>query len=142
MRTLTPGLKQIRNNWVLIDAENKVLGRLSTKVASILRGKDKPMFAPNMDTGDFVIVINAEKVKLTGSKTMQKTYDRYSGYPGGLNQITFRRMYEKKPEEIIRHAVRGMLPKSPLGRKLFRKLKVYAGDAHPHSAQLPRIVEV
>jgi len=138
MKTMMPKADQIVQDWYVVDAEDVVLGRLSTRVATILRGKNKPYFAPHLDTGDFVIVINAEKVRLTGNKELQKTYQRYSGYPGGLREISFKRMLQEKPEEIITHAVKGMLPKNALGRKLFKKLKVYAGPEHPHAAQSPK----
>ena len=137
MKTLTPKQDQIKQDWYLIDAEGQTLGRLSTKIAGLLRGKHKPYFVPHLDTGDFVIVINAEKVHLTGNKELQKTYKTYSGYPGGYKEIPFARMQSKKPEEIIIKAVRGMLPKNPLGRQLLLKLKVYPGAVHPHSAQKP-----
>jgi large subunit ribosomal protein L13 len=138
MKTVMPKADQIVQDWFVVDAEDVVLGRLSTKVATILRGKHKPYFAPHMDTGDYVIVVNAEKVRLTGNKELQKTYQRYSGYPGGLTEISFKRMLQEKPEEIITHAVKGMLPKNALGRKLITKLKVYAGPDHPHVAQNPQ----
>jgi len=128
MKTMMPKADQITRDWFVIDAEDVVLGRLATKVATILRGKHKPYFAPHMDTGDFVVVINAEKIRLTGNKELQKTYQRYSGYPGGLTEISYKRMLQEKPEEIITHAVKGMLPKNALGRKVIRKLKVYAGN--------------
>ena len=142
MKTMMPKIDQIVQEWFVVDAEDVVLGRLSTKVATILRGKHKPYFAPHMDTGDFVIVINAEKVRLTGNKELQKTYQRYSGYPGGLKEISYKRMLQEKPEEIITHAVRGMLPKNALGRKIIRKLKVYAGPEHPHVAQGPKALTI
>jgi large subunit ribosomal protein L13 len=137
MKTLIPKADQINQKWFLIDAKDMVLGRLSTEVASILRGKKKPYFAPNVDTGDYVVVINAEKVRVTGNKELQKVYQHYSGYNGGLKTISYRRMINEKPEEIILHAVKGMLPKNILGRQIFRKLHVYAGENHPHSAQKP-----
>ncbi len=140
MKTLTPKQDQIKQDWYLIDAEGQTLGRLSTKIAGLLRGKHKPYFAPHLDTGDYVIVINAEKVHLTGNKELQKTYKTYSGYPGGYKEIPFARMQSKKPEEIIIKAVKGMLPKNPLGRQLLTKLKVYAGEKHPHEAQKPQVI--
>jgi len=140
MKTLTPKQDQIKQDWYLIDAEGQTLGRLSTKIAGLLRGKHKPYFAPHLDTGDYVIVINAEKVHLTGNKELQKTYKTYSGYPGGYKEIPFARMQGKKPEEIIIKAVKGMLPKNPLGRQLLTKLKVYAGEKHPHEAQKPQVI--
>ncbi len=124
--------------WFVVDARDMVLGRLASQVARILQGKHKPNFAPHQDVGDFVVVVNAEKVRLTGNKMNQKTYFRHSGYPGGGKQIPIRRMLARKPEYVIEHAVRLMLPKNALGRKMFRKLKVYAGDKHPHEAQQPQ----
>lgn len=123
--------------WYVVDAKDQVLGRLSAKIASVIRGKNKPIFTPNMDTGDFVIVINADKVSLTGKRESKKTYITHSGYPGGQKTKTFVEIMEKKPEFVIRHAVKGMLPKNKLGRKLIKKLKIYAGENHPHQAQKP-----
>ncbi len=138
MKTVTPKADQIRHDWYLVDAEDLVLGRLATRIATILRGKNKPYFTPHLDTGDYVVVINAEKVRLTGNKELQKTYQRYSGYPSGRKVIPFKRMLQEKPEEVITHAVRGMLPKNSLGRQIITKLKVYAGNQHPHTAQKPK----
>ncbi len=138
MRTVTPKADQIKQDWYLVDASDMVLGRLATQVASILRGKNKPYFSPHLDTGDYVVIINAEKIKLTGNKELVKTYQRYSGYPDGLKEIPYKRMLQDKPEEIILHAVRGMLPKNILGRELIKKLKVYAGNDHPHHGQKPQ----
>ena len=137
MKTFNPTPETIQRNWCLIDAEGKVLGRLASEVACRLRGKTKPEFLPYLDTGDFVVVVNAEKVLLTGKKMDQKVYYRHSGYIGGLKTITARQLSAKKPEELIRHAVKGMLPKNNLGRKLNKKLKVYSGPHHPHEAQKP-----
>lgn len=137
MKTFTPRPEEIKQDWYVIDGTDLTLGRLSTKVASILRGKNKPYFVPNIDTGDYVIIVNAEKVLLTGSKALQKMYKDYSGYPGGLKETTYRRMVAKKPEEIIIRAIKGMLPKGPVGREMITKLKVYAGEKHPHGAQKP-----
>ena len=123
--------------WWVVDAEGAILGRLATQVAARLRGKHNPLYTPHADTGDSVIVINADKIKLTGRKWDQKNYYRHSGYMGGLKTITARKLLEKRPEDIIIHAVKGMLPKNRLGRKLCKKLKVYAGTVHPHTAQLP-----
>jgi len=125
------------NRWWVVDADGLVLGRLATEIASRLRGKHNPMFTPHVDTGDSVIVINAEKIKLTGRKMEQKNYYRHSGYIGGLKTITARKLMEKRPEDVIRNAVRGMLPKNTLGREMCKKLKVYAGKEHPHVAQQP-----
>ncbi len=133
---------EVARNWVLIDAEGAVLGRLATQIATILRGKNKPEFTPNSDCGDFVVVINADKVQLTGNKAAHKTYYRHSGYNGGLKAESFRTAMEKHPERVIEHAVRGMLPKTTLGRKQMTKLKVYAGPEHPHAAQNPTKIEL
>jgi large subunit ribosomal protein L13 len=132
----------VEQNWYVVDAENKVLGRLATELARILRGKHKPDFTPHVDTGDYVIVINAEKVNLTGNKLKDKVYYSHSGYPGGIKSITAENLKAKKPEALIRLAVKGMLPKNRLGRKLFKKLKVYAGGEHPHQAQQPKPIEI
>ena len=130
------------NRWWVVDAEGAILGRLATQVAARLRGKHNPMHTPHADTGDGVIVINADKIKLTGRKWDQKIYYRHSGYMGGLKATTARKLLEKRPEEIITHAVKGMLPKNRLGRKLSKKLKVYAGAVHPHAAQLPETMKL
>lgn len=127
-----------QRQWYVVDAQDYVLGRLASNIASILRGKNKAAFAPHQDLGDFVVVINAEKIKLTGKKAEQKTYFRHSGYPGGAKTVTFREMIEKHPERVIQHAVRLMLPKNVLGRNMLNKLKVYAGENHPHQAQNPK----
>lgn len=142
MKTLTPSPKDIRQDWYVVDATGLALGRLSTQVASILRGKNKPYFAPNLDTGDYVIVINAEKVRVTGLKAQQKIYKTFSGYPSGLKEIPYARIMEKHPERIIEHAVKGMLPKTILGAAMFKKLKVYAGTEHPHTAQQPVVLDL
>ncbi len=128
--------------WWVVDAQDAILGRLATVVAARLRGKHSPMFTPHADCGDSVVVVNAEKIALTGRKLDQKMYYRHSGYMGGLKSITARKLLEKKPEDLVRHAVKGMLPKNRLGRKIFKKLKVYAGDAHPHSAQQPQPLDI
>ncbi len=143
MKKYTPSAKQSdnQNKWWVVDAEGAVLGRLATQVASRLKGKHNPMYTPHVDTGDSVIVINAAKIKMTGRKIDQKNYYHHSGYVGGLKTITARKLLEKRPEDVIRHAVRGMLPKNRLGRKIFKKLKVYAGNEHPHTAQLPEVME-
>jgi len=129
-------------NWVLVDAEGKILGRMATEIAAILRGKTKPTYTPHADAGDFVVVINAEKVALTGRKWSQKMYYHHSGYPGGIKAISAEKLRQKRPEEIIRKAVWGMLPKNRLGRKLIKKLKVYAGPEHPHGAQKPEPLQM
>jgi large subunit ribosomal protein L13 len=127
----------VQGKWFIADADGAVLGRLASGVAARLRGKHQPLFTPHVDTGDFVIVVNAEKVRLTGNKWVQKEYHHHTGYIGGLKTATAREVLEKRPEELIRHAVKGMLPKNKLGSRLFRKLKVYAGSDHPHQAQNP-----
>ncbi|SHK27975.1 50S ribosomal protein L13 [Rhodothermus profundi] len=128
---------EVRRTWYIIDAEGQVLGRLASRIATILRGKHKPTYTPHVDMGDFVIVINAEKVRLTGKKELQKQYFHHSGYPGGVRLRTPADMRKRRPEFLIEHAVKGMLPKGPLGRRMLRKLKVYAGPSHPHGAQKP-----
>jgi len=137
MKTYSVKAGEIERRWFVVDAEGKVLGRLATEIARVLRGKHKPIFTPHLDTGDFVIVINADKIELTGKKADQKTYFRHSGYMGGEKHIPFRRMLEKQPERVIELAVKGMLPKNALGRQMRDKLKVYAGAEHPHEAQSP-----
>ena len=137
MKTTLPSLEQIQRKWVLIDADGQVLGRLASRVATLLRGKHKPIFTPHLDTGDFVLVVNAQKVRVTGQKLLQKQYTRYSGYPSGLKFTTLQDMLRTHPERVIEHAVKGMLPDGPLGRRLFGKLKVYPGAEHPHAAQQP-----
>ncbi|MEA3428024.1 MAG: 50S ribosomal protein L13 [Thermodesulfobacteriota bacterium] len=129
-----------KNKWCIVDAKGAVLGRLASKIASRLRGKHNPLFTPHADTGDWVIVINADKIVLTGRKLDQKCYYRHSGYIGGLKTITAKKLLEKRPEDLIRFAVKGMLPKNRLGSKLFKKLKVYAGDKHPHISQRPEVI--
>jgi len=138
MRTYTPKKDEVERKWWLVDAEGKVLGRLATRVAVLLRGKNKPQFAAFLDTGDFVVVINAEKISVTGKKLDQKTYYSHSGYPGGLRTETLKELLAKKPEEAIRRAVWGMIPKNKLGRAVYKKLKVYRGPQHPHEAQNPQ----
>ena len=138
MATFSAKKKEIERSWFLVDAENKVLGRLAAKIAAVLRGKHKPVFTPHVDTGDFVIVINADKIHLTGAKIDNKMYYRHSGYPGGIKGVSAGEMLDKKPEAIIEHAVKGMLPKNKLGRQQLKKLKVYAGTEHPHESQMPQ----
>jgi large subunit ribosomal protein L13 len=142
MVTTQPIKDQIEKDWFLVDAENKILGRLASKIASILKGKTKPIFTPYLDTGDFVVVINAKKIKLTGKKLNDKVYYHYSGYPGGMKSITPKDLLQKKPDEVIRKAVWGMLPKNSLGRQMLTKLKVYPGKEHPHQAQQPKKIEL
>jgi large subunit ribosomal protein L13 len=128
----------IERDWYVVDATDLTLGRLATQVASVLRGKHKPQYTPYEDVGDFVVVINAEKIQVTGRKLDQKMYYRHTGYPGGIKSISLRKQLQKHPERVIEHAVKGMLPRGPLGRRQFKKLKVYAGPEHPHQAQLPK----
>ena len=144
MKKYTSSAKRSDNpqKWYVFDANGVVLGRLATQVAHRLRGKHNPLFTPHTDTGDWVIVINAEKIVLTGRKLDQKMYYRHSGYIGGLKQMTAKELLEKKPEELVRSAVKGMLPKNKLGRRLFKKLKVYTGNAHPHEAQQPEMIQI
>lgn len=134
--------KDIKKIWYLVDAKDKILGRLASKVASILIGKDKVIYSPHQDVGDEVIVINASKIKVTGKKVSDKLYKRYSAYPGGLNQEALAKVLSKKPDYVIRHAVKGMLPKNKLGEKLLKKLKVYGGEQHPHQAQNPKVLKI
>lgn len=137
MRTYSPKPGDIERQWRVIDAADVVLGRLATEAATLLRGKHKPIFAPHVDTGDFVIIVNADKIALTGNKRQTKFAYRHSGYPGGLKQVAYEELLRKRPEQAVRLAVKGMLPHNKLGRKVIRKLKVYAGPEHPHAAQKP-----
>lgn len=132
---------EVERKWYVIDAEGKVLGRLASEIASVLRGKRKPIFTPHVDCGDFVIVINADKVVLTGNKLNQKIHAYHTGYPGGRKEVSYAEMMEKRPEKVIELAVKGMLPKNRLGRKMIKKLKVYTGNEHPHAAQAPEVYE-
>lgn len=141
-KTYTPKPADITREWWIVDAEGQTLGRLATKVASILRGKHKPIFATHMDVGDFVIIINAEKIRVTGNKEEEKTYYRHSGYPGGITAVTLRNQRANFPERILEIAIKGMLPKNSLGRQMYKKLKVYAGTEHPHAAQQPKTLEL
>jgi large subunit ribosomal protein L13 len=140
MKTFIAKKEEAEKNWVLIDAADKIVGKVAVEIASILRGKTKPVFTPHVDTGDFVVVINADKVKFTGRKMEQKTYYRHSGYMGGLKAVTAKSLMAKNPEDILKHAVKGMLPKNSLGKSMLKKLKVYAGSEHPHEAQLPKAI--
>ena len=142
MRTYSPKASEITRKWFVIDAEDLVLGRLATEAARILRGKHKPVYAPNLDMGDHVIVVNADKIVVTANKAAQKMIYRHSGYPGGLKATTFADAHAAKPEEAVRRAIRGMLPKNRLGRQMLTKLKVYAGPVHPHSAQMPEALDL
>ncbi len=138
MSTQVAKKAELQKDWYVVDLENKVLGRAATEIARVLRGKHKPIYTPSVDTGDFVIVLNADKVLLTGNKLAQKMYYKHSEYPGGLKSITAEKLLAKQPEELIKKAVKGMLPKNSLGRQMFKKLKVYTGSDHPHQAQQPK----
>ncbi|MBN1381494.1 MAG: 50S ribosomal protein L13 [Deltaproteobacteria bacterium] len=142
MKTYQAKKGEVTRDWCLFDAEDKVLGRLAAEIAHRLRGKHKPVFTPHTDTGDFVVVVNAAKVRLTGKKLTDKMYYRYSGYPGGLKEITAGKLLQKKPEEVLRYAVKGMLPKNSLGRAMLKKLKIYAEGEHKHEAQCPKTLEL
>jgi large subunit ribosomal protein L13 len=142
MRTFTPTPQDIDRAWFVVDAQDQILGRLATTIATRLRGKHKPEFAPHMDNGDFIVVVNAAKIRVTGNKLDQKNYNRHTGYMGGLKQAKLRTMLQTKPEHVLEHAVKGMLPKNRLGRALLKKLKVYSGADHPHAAQKPQILNV
>jgi large subunit ribosomal protein L13 len=141
MKTYTQKASEIQRDWYVIDASNMVLGRLATQIVTLLRGKHKPTFTPHLDGGDFVIVVNAEKIRVTGRKAEQKMYYRHSGYPGGLYARTYKVMLERHPDRILRLAVKRMLPKNRLSRRLLKKLRIYAGPHHPHSAQQPKVYE-
>jgi large subunit ribosomal protein L13 len=140
--TISAKAETVKRDWFVVDASNKTLGRLATELARRLRGKHKPIYTPHCDTGDYLVVVNAEKIAVTGNKRADKKYYRHSGYPGGLKQRTLNEMLERRPEEVIRHAVKGMLPRNRLGRKQLTKLKVYAGPEHPHVAQQPTPMEL
>ncbi len=142
MKTYYAKPNEVEREWLLIDAQDQVLGRVASKAAHILRGKHKPQYTPHVDTGDFVVIINADKIRITGAKATDKEYYRHSGYPGGLKSETFEEAMEKHPERVIEHAVKGMLPKNTLGRAMAKKLKVYAGAEHPHMAQKPREIKM
>lgn len=142
MKTYTPKPPEIERKWYLVDANGKILGRLASQIATILRGKHKPIYSPHMDVGDHVIIINAEKIRVTGKKASNKRYYRHTGYPGGLRFDTYAALMQKHPERILEKAIRGMLPHNKLGRKMYKKLKVYAGEDHPHQAQKPEKIEI
>lgn len=141
-KTYLPPVAEIQRDWYVVDATDQRLGRLATEIAMILRGKNKPIYTPHLDTGDFVVVINADKVAVTGKKRSQKVYRRHSGRPGGMKTESFEKLQARLPERIIEQAVKGMLPKNSLGRQLFTKMKVYAGADHPHAAQQPKVLEI
>lgn len=142
MGTYVAKKKDIKKDWYIVDAQDKILGRLATQVATVLRGKHKAIFTPNVDTGDGVIIINAAKIRVTGKKMQDKIYRSYSGYPGGLKEKNLETLMKEKPTQAVRSAVKGMLPKGPLGREMFRKLKIYAGETHAHAAQKPKVLEI
>jgi large subunit ribosomal protein L13 len=142
MKTFVTKPAEVERSWFIVDAEGQTLGRLATRIATILRGKHKPIYSPSVDCGDYVVVVNAEKIAVTGQRLDQKIYYRYSGYPGGLTETTLREQLNRHPNRVIEAAVKGMLPKNALGRKMFKKLKVYAGGEHPHQAQQPQPLEI
>lgn len=142
MKTFSPKPEDITREWFVVDAEDQILGRLATQIAHRLRGKHKPEFAPHVDNGDFIVVVNCEKIKVTGNKMADKMYYRHTGYPGGLKEANLETMLEKKPEDVIRKAVQGMLPKNRLGRAIMKKLKICVGTEHPHAAQNPQVLEL
>jgi large subunit ribosomal protein L13 len=142
VKTFSAKPQDIERKWFVVDAQGQTLGRLATRIATVLRGKHKPIYTPHMDCGDYVIVVNADKIHVTGQKLDQKTYYRHSGYPGGLRQVSLRRQLQVHPDRVIEAAVRGMLPHNRLGRKMFKKLKIYAGPKHPHEAQQPKALEL
>ncbi|HCM04403.1 MAG TPA: 50S ribosomal protein L13 [Oceanospirillales bacterium] len=142
MKTYSAKPESVQREWFIVDAAEQTLGRLATEIALRLKGKHKPEYTPHVDTGDYIVVINADKIRVTGKKTSDKMYYRHTGYPGGLRSISFDKLLDHKPEMIIEQAVKGMLPKNPLGRDMYRKLKVYAGSEHPHAAQQPQTLEI
>ena len=141
-KTFSAKKEEVKRDWLLVNASGETLGRLATKVAMILRGKHKPIYTPHVDTGDFVVIINAEKINLTGKKMENKRYYHHTGYPGGIKSITVKDMLKKEPKNVIKFAVKGMLPKNPLGRMMIKKLKVYSGEEHPHQAQNPKQIKI
>lgn len=142
MKTFSAKAHETKRDWLLVDATDQVLGRLASQIAGRLRGKHKAIFTPHVDTGDYIVVVNVDRLRVTGNKAEQKTYYRHSGYPGGLYSTTFARLHATHPERVLEHAVKGMLPKGPLGAAMLRKLKVYAGASHPHAAQQPTAVKL
>jgi len=142
MKTFSAKAEDVSRDWFVVDADGKTLGRLASEIAHRLRGKHKPEYTPHVDTGDYIVVINAEKVHVTGKKTTDKIYHSHTGYPGGLKSISFEKLIDKAPERVIQGAVKGMLPRNPLGRAMFKKLKVYAGEEHPHAAQQPQALNI
>jgi len=142
MKTYSAKVGEVEQGWFVVDAQNKVLGRLAVQIAARLRGKHKPQYTPHVDTGDYIVVVNASKLRVTGRKAERKTYYRHSGYPGGLKEMSFAKLQAAHPERVLEKAVKGMLPKGPLGYAMLRKLKVYGGGTHPHSAQQPKNLEI
>ncbi len=142
MKTFSAKAEDVNRDWFVVDASDKTLGRLASEIAHRLRGKHKAEYTPHVDTGDYIVVINAEKVRVTGNKATDKIYHRHSGYPGGLKSMSFEKLIDRAPERVIQSAVKGMLPRNPLGRAMFKKLKVYAGDEHPHAAQQPQVLNI
>lgn len=142
MKTFSAKPQDVEHNWLLVDAEGQTLGRIATEIATRLRGKHKPEYTPHVDTGDFVIVINAEKVRVTGNKAKDKMYHHHTGFPGGLKSFSFEKLIDRAPDRVLKLAIKGMLPRNPLGRAMFKKLKVYAGNEHPHAAQQPQTLQL
>ncbi len=142
MKTISAKPETVKRDWYIVDADGKTLGRMAAEIAHRLRGKHKPEYTPHVDTGDYIVVINADKVRVTGNKAKDKMYHRHSGYPGGLKSMNFSKLIERAPERVIQSAVKGMLPKGPLGRAMFKKMKVYAGTEHPHAAQQPQELNI
>jgi len=142
MKTFSAKPQNVEHNWLIVDAEGQTLGRIATEIATRLRGKHKPEYTPHVDTGDFVVVINAEKVRVTGSKSKDKMYHHHTGFPGGLKSFSFEKLIDRAPDRVLKLAIKGMLPRTPLGRAMFKKLKVYAGNEHPHAAQQPQALQL
>ena len=142
MKTFSAKASEVNRDWFVVDAADKTLGRLASEIAHRLRGKHKPEYTPHVDTGDYIVVVNAEKVRVTGNKAKGKIYHHPTGYPGGLKSVSFEKLIEKAPERALQNAVKGMLPRNPLGRAMFKKLKVYAGNEHPHAAQQPQVLNI
>ena len=142
MKTFSAKPHNVEHNWLLVDAEGQTLGRIATEIATRLRGKHKPEYTPHVDTGDFVVVINAEKVRVTGNKAKDKMYHHHTGFPGGLKSFSFEKLIDLAPDRVLKLAIKGMLPRTPLGRAMFKKLKVYAGNDHPHAAQQPQALQL
>ena len=142
MKTFSAKPQEVQSSWYLVNAEGQTLGRLASQIASRLRGKHKPEYTPHMDMGDYIVVVNCEKIRVTGAKSTDKMYHHHTGYPGGLKSISFEKLIDKAPERVIQGAVKGMLPRNPLGRAMFKKLKVYAGSEHPHAAQQPQALNI